>query len=80
VRKELGALDDGADPAGHVGQRRRHLLAEQPHLAAVGADEAEQRTQGGRLARPVGPQEAVHLAGLHHHVEPVERLPWPAPP
>jgi hypothetical protein len=50
-----------------------HLAAEDGHPAAVRLDQAEQRPQGGGLARPVGPEEAVHLALLHDHVEAVER-------
>jgi hypothetical protein len=51
-----------------------HRPAEDRHPAAIGADQPEQRTQRGRLARPVGAEEAVHLARFDQHVEPVQRL------
>jgi hypothetical protein len=49
------------------------IAAEQADTAGVGAEQAEQDADGGRLAGPVRPEEAVHLAGLHLEVEPVQR-------
>ena len=49
------------------------VAAEQADLAGVGAQEAEQDADGGRLAGAVGTEEAVHLAGRDGQVEPVER-------
>lgn len=75
VAEELGALHDGAEPAGHGRQPVRCRLPEQRHPAAVRPDQAEQRTQGGGLARPVGTEEAVYLARLDQHVEAVQSDP-----
>ena len=52
---------------------RPRIAAQQADLAGVGAQEAEQDADGGRLARAVGTEEAVHLARLHGEVESVER-------
>ena len=49
------------------------VAAEEPDGAAVGADQAEQDPDRGRLARPVRSEVAVHLASGDLQVEPVER-------
>ena len=66
--------------AGDVGeppvQRHRvgpRVAAEHPRLSPGLAQQPEQDADRGRLARPVGPEEAVDLAGGHLEVEPVER-------
>ena len=59
---------DGVAPRG---------AAEQARLARVGPEQAEQDADGGRLAGPVGPEEAVDLARRHLEIQAVEspRLP-----
>ena len=47
--------------------------------AGVGPQQAEQDADGGRLARAVRAEEAVHLARTDGQVEPVERLGVPVP-
>ena len=51
---------------GGVGPR---VAAEQPYLTGVGAQQAEEDAQRGRLPRPVRAEEAVDLAGRHLEVE-----------
>jgi DNA-binding transcriptional regulator GbsR (MarR family) len=48
------------------------VAAEQGDPAGVGPQQAEQDPDGGGLPRSVGTEEAVHLAGRHLEVEPVE--------
>ncbi|GAB4006698.1 hypothetical protein GCM10029992_58230 [Glycomyces albus] len=72
VLEELRRLHDRADAGDHAGQSLGHELAEDPHVAAVGADEAQQRPERSGLAGPVGPQEAVDLARADLHIEAVE--------
>ena len=67
--------------AGHVGQAAVQPLhvapgiaAEQPRHAGVGAQQAEQDADRGRLAGAVRAEQAVDLAGPHLEVEAVERL------
>jgi hypothetical protein len=55
----------------HVAPR---VAVEQAQGAAVRAQQAEQDADRRGLARPVGSQEAVHLAGGDLEVEAVERL------
>ena len=54
---------DGVDP---------RVAAEQSGRAFIGADQAQQRADGGRLPCAVGPQEAVHLAAGDGQIESVE--------
>jgi hypothetical protein len=61
VRVEPRALDE----PGHPGQRARPGLArppEQPDRAGIGPHQPEQHPQQRRLARAVGPEQAVHPA------------------
>jgi hypothetical protein len=67
--EEPGLLDDRADPADHLGQRPRNGLVEEPHLTRVGADQPEQHPDRRRLARAVGPEEAVDAAARHLEVQ-----------
>ena len=67
------------DIAGDIGEPfvERCSLAprvtpEELDVPTAGADEAEDDADRRRLARPVGTEEAVHLAGGHLEVEPVE--------
>ncbi len=46
--------------------------AQQVDLAGVGTEQAEQDSDGGRLAGAVRPEEAVHLARTDVEIEPVE--------
>ena len=48
------------------------VAAEQARLARVGPEQAQQDADGGRLAGPVGPEEAVDLAGRHLQIQAVE--------
>src|SRR4029077_1747213 len=64
---------------GHVGEPGvqrggvpPRVAAEQAGLAAVLAQQAEQDTDGGGLARPVRAEEGVHLAGPDGQVKAVE--------
>ena len=75
-----GEVRPQADVAGHVGDAMVQLdgiepgvAAEESDVAAVVAQQAEQRADGDRLAGPVGAEVAVHLAGAHLDVQPVER-------
>jgi len=77
--EELGTLHECADLRHHPWQRRRYLFAENAHAALIGPNQSQQRAERRGLSRAVGAQEAVHLAGVDHHVEPVERLPRTAP-
>jgi hypothetical protein len=51
------------------------VAAQQPDVAGVGAQQAEQHADRRRLPRAVGPEEPVHLAGRDVEVEAVERAP-----
>jgi hypothetical protein len=53
------------------------VAAEQPGLAAIPAQQAEQDADRGGLTRAVRAEESMHLAGPDGQVEAVER---PGPP
>src|SRR5690606_40282647 len=80
VREELWTLHYRADLVDDLRQLVRHLTAQQAHPPAVGPDQSEQSPQSSGLPRAVGAQEAVHLAGLHRHVETSQRLVFTTPP
>lgn len=74
-----GQVGPEVDVPGHVGEAavecRRvapGVAAEQADVPGVGPQEAEQDADGGRLARAVRAQEAVHLTGGDLQVEAVE--------
>jgi hypothetical protein len=71
-REEQRRLDERPDRAHDVRQPRRHGLAEQPEVAGVGADEAEEHPDRRRLAGTVGAEEPVHPAGGDVQVQAVE--------
>jgi hypothetical protein len=54
-------------------------VAEQPGPPGGRPDQPEQQPDGGRLAGPVGPEEAEHLARLDDQLQPVhgDRRPEP---
>jgi hypothetical protein len=70
VGRKAWRLQHRADTADQLGQARRNGPAEHPDPARVGAQQAEQRAQRGRLARTVLAQQPVDLAGLHAQVQP----------
>ena len=79
-RLAAGQVGPQVDLARHVRQPpvqgdrvAPRVAAEQPDVARVGAQEPEQHADGGRLARAVGAEEAVHLPRADGEVEPVER-------
>jgi hypothetical protein len=78
VGEELRRLDNRPDPPDHLGQLAGHFVAEHPHRAGVGTDQAEQRPDRRRLAGSVGPEEPVHLALLDDQVQAVDGHPAPA--
>ena len=78
-RLAAGQLRPQVDVAGDVGepvvQRDRvapWVAAQQRRLAPALAQQPEQHPDRRRLARPVGPEEAVDLPGRHLEVEAVE--------
>ena len=68
----------GADLRYRRRQLRRHGPAQEPDLAGVGAEESEQDAKRRRLARAVGPQEAVDLTGCDDEVQAVKGTALPA--
>jgi hypothetical protein len=74
-----GQVGPQLDVAGDVGEAAVQcdgvvpgIAAEQPGGPGVGAQQTQQNTDGGGLARAVGAEEAVDLAGLHREVESVQ--------
>ncbi len=74
-----GQVRPEVDVAGDVGQSAvqcdgiaPRVAAEQPHRTRVGAQQAEQDPHRGGLARSVGAEEAVHLAGCDCQVQSVQ--------
>ena len=83
---ELHRLQRGIDPAGEIGIEGRRLnepghplermdalhrvAAEQAHASLRGPDQPQHHAQRSCLARSVGPQIAVHVAGLYRQVDP----------
>ena len=71
-----GKVRPEGDVAGHVGETPVQpgrvppgVAAQQPRLAAVRLQQAEQNPERGRLASAVRPQEGVHLAGPDGEVQ-----------
>src|SRR5690606_22193887 len=62
-----------ADAAAQGRPTRTGLLAEYAHRAARRPDYVEQHAHGRGLPRPVGADEAEHLASPHLEVEPAQR-------
>jgi hypothetical protein len=62
VRVGAAALEHDADPAAQLGRAQGRVVAEHRDLAAVAVAVALEDLDGGRLARPVGPEQAVDLA------------------
>ena len=48
-------------------------------LAAVGVDQADRHPEAGRLARPVGAEQADDLALVDLEIDPVDHLAAPIP-
>jgi hypothetical protein len=55
-----------------LGRLPPRVATEQADVTAVGAEQAKQHADGGRLARAVGAEEAVHLAGGDGEVKAIE--------
>ncbi len=79
VRVRRGALDQRADLREHRRGRARHRLAEHLGLAGGGEHQAEQHPDRRRLARAVGAEEAVDVAGAHVEVDAVDGQHRPVP-
>ena len=62
VRNERRLLDEQAHSAQHR-RARAHVLAQQPGMTFVGADEADEHAHRRGLAGAVGPEQAADLAG-----------------
>ncbi len=71
VGHERRVLDHRADPP-QLRAARPDRFAEQPRLAAVGMDEADEHPQRGRLARTVRTEQTADLAGADREVEMVD--------
>jgi hypothetical protein len=69
--EELGLLDDGAHPVDDLIDGQRHLVVEDPDVTSVGGDQAQQHSDGRRLSRSVGTEEAVHTTYRYAQVKPV---------
>jgi hypothetical protein len=72
VREQRIALEHHAHVA-LVRRQRSGSAAVQPDLPALGALEAGQQHQRGRLARPRGAQQREELAARDGEIEPVDR-------
>ena len=68
-----GVLAHEPDARPHGGALAGHVAARHLGPPAVRAQERREDAHGGRLARPVGPEQPAHGAGRHGEVEPVER-------
>ena len=77
VGVEARALDQGADPLGHLGAAGGP--AQDARRAGGRPDQAEHHPQRGGLAGPVGAEEAVHLAAPHGHADAVDGEPVAVP-
>src|SRR5674476_458526 len=71
IRMLLGLIR--ADPVNDLRQMFGDLGAENGHGARVGANQPEQHTDRGCLARAVGPQEPMHAAQRNVEVQPRHR-------
>ena len=72
VGPQVHVARDVGEPAVQVGRVLPRVPTEQSHLAGVGAQQAEQDSEGGGLAGAVGAEEAVHLPPSYLQVETVE--------
>ena len=72
-RVERGVVDEAADVAQGALPVTGHAVAGDLGVAARGVDEAQRQPDHRRLAGPVGPQKAEHVAGADRHVEAVDR-------
>jgi len=68
IPEELGQVADAAPALDIAGGPAEH-----ERLAGGGRDEAQEQLDRGGLARPVGAQEAEHLALGHGHGETGQR-------
>ena len=73
VRPQVDVAGDVGEPAVQRDRVAPRVAAEQRDRAGVGAQQPEQDADRRRLARAVGPEEAVDLALRDLEVEPVER-------
>jgi hypothetical protein len=65
--EDAGDLVAAGESALHalVRAQARHILVEEPDLAALGGQASRDLTDERGLARAVGPDQRMHLAGLH---------------
>ena len=73
VRPQVHVAGHVGEPAVQLGRLAPRVAAEEPHLAAVAAQQPEQHPDRRGLAGAVRAEEAVHLARADVQVEPVER-------
>ena len=74
---EPGCLHEAGDPLERAGALSHRVAPEQLDLAGARRDQPERHPQGGRLAGPVGPEEAVHVPGADVQVDVVDREDFP---
>src|SRR4030095_5458585 len=67
-------LREIADSLGQRPMRAHRIEAKDPQLARIGMQQSTHQTDRRRLARPVGADEAEHLASHHLEAQPGERL------
>jgi hypothetical protein len=79
-RLAAGQVGPEVDVSGHVREPAverdgiaQRIAAQEPRLARIGAQQAEQNPDRGRLPGAVRAEEPVHLAGLHGQVQPIQR-------
>ena len=70
---ERRLLQRGADVAAHVGALVGDVEAGDRRAAGRGRQQRREHVHGGRLARAVGPEEAVDLAGRDGQIDAVDR-------
>src|SRR4051812_44237043 len=75
MRVEARLLDDGTDAGQRLRTAVRHVVAEQLHRAGRRLGEPEQEPDQGRLAGPVGTEEAEGRAARDTQVDAFESGP-----
>jgi hypothetical protein len=72
VLVDRGVLPRQADPRAQRGRLLHHVEPRDAGAAGVGDEQRGEDPHRGRLARPVGAEQAEHRALLHLQVDPVE--------
>ena len=70
---ERRLLEGGADRGAHRGALAHYVMPAHPRRARGGRQQRGEHVDRRGLARAVGSEEAVDLAGLHPQVDPVDR-------